>query len=81
MKIVKRIIAGRPKNYKMTEDQFIEKELYISDLADWHKGSAMYKSVKRLVDAGATRVTVRCNPLSDRKDIFADDFYIYTGYK
>ena len=81
MKIVEQIKAGYRKNYAPTDDQFIEKDLNISSLADWRKNSTMYKCARQLVDTGATRVTVRCNPLSDRKDMFADDFYIFTGYK
>ena len=81
MKIVKQIKAGYRKNYKPTDDQFIEKELHINSIMNWRKNSIMYKCVKQLIDAGATKVTVRCNPLFDRKDIFADDFYIFTGYK
>jgi conjugal transfer/entry exclusion protein len=81
MKEIKRIEAGYNKRYKGIAEQYKESVLNIDAVLKSSKQSTMYKCVKCLVDAGATRVTVRNNPDFDHYNPYAENFYIFTGYK
>lgn len=79
MKVVKQIEMGCFKGFHRSPEHFQEKEADIERALESSRQSIRYKAVRRLVALGATRVTVKGNPLCTEKS-FTAGFYIFTGY-
>jgi uncharacterized protein (DUF362 family) len=77
MTTIKSLTTGYSRGYVKVAERFIESEINIEKALKAHKNSNLYKCVKNLIAAGATKVAISMKQHAKSSQY---RYQIFTGY-